>query len=576
MGLSPEIQNAVEVLGYTEATPIQEKVIPVLLEKDCDLIGLAQTGTGKTAAYGLPLLGRIRPEEKKPQILILSPTRELCLQISEDMESYCKFLPEIRVVSVYGGAPIEKQMDSIRRGAHIVVGTPGRMYDMIRRRKIDLSRVSWLILDEADEMLKMGFRDDLDAILEQTPATKNTLLFSATMAKEIMDITKNYMSSPIEITIGQKNAGADNITHIYHMVNARERYNTLKRIADFYPEIYGIVFCRTRQETKDVAAKLMHDGYNAEALHGDLSQAQRDYVMQKFREKNLRILVATDVAARGLDVHDLTHVINFNLPDDTEVYAHRTGRTGRAGKTGLSVSIINLKEKGRIRQIERFVRKPIDQKPVPGGQEICKRQLFYLLEKMQKSEVEEEQIEPYMEKVYGMLGYLSKEEIIKRFVSLEFNRFLNYYKNAPDLNAVEKRDRNDRSDRGGGSNRNDRNDRNDRFERNDSGNKRRKPKGRSMSRIIFNIGKGKNMSKRDVLDLITGMKDASSVEIGQIEIFKRATSVEVESKMAKQIISELNQTNFKGINIEAEENYEFTGNDYRDRDKGPRGKRKRK
>jgi ATP-dependent RNA helicase DeaD len=551
MGLSPKIQEGVSSLGFTTATPIQEQVIPVLLSKQCDLIGLAQTGTGKTAAYGLPILENIQVNQNFPQVLILSPTRELCVQITKDMDSYGKYIDGVNTVAVYGGAPIEKQIAALKRGVQIVIATPGRIYDLVRRKRIDLSRINTLVLDEADEMLKMGFRDDLDAILEQTPINKNTWLFSATMSPEILNITKNYMEKPVKITIGKTNEGAENVSHIYHMVQARDRYNALKRVVDFYPDIYGIVFCRTRQETKDIAASLMSDGYNAEALHGDLSQAQRDYVMQKFREKNLSVLVATDVAARGLDVNNLTHVINYNLPDDLEVYTHRSGRTGRAGKYGLTVSIINLREKHRVAQIERSLRKNIEQKPIPSGPEICKRQLFFMIEKMQNSVVAEEQIEPYMSKVYAMLENLSREEIIKGFVSQEFNRFLDYYKNAPDLNlkASDNRDR--------------------------DSDKKRSKKGKSMSRVLFNVGKGKKISKRDVIDLITSVKGMSGVEIGVIEIFNRATAFEVEKKSVKQVISGLNSLAFKGINIEAEENYEFTGNDYRDRNKGPRGKKRR-
>ncbi|MBM3420900.1 MAG: DEAD/DEAH box helicase, partial [Bacteroidetes bacterium] len=434
MELSPELLRAVGELGFSVPTPIQNKVIPVLLEDRCDIIGLAQTGTGKTAAFGLPALQNINLGSSHPQLLVLSPTRELCMQITRDLESYGQYLKGLTIVAVYGGASIDKQIGVLKRGAHIVVATPGRIHDLIRRNRIDLSRIETLVLDEADEMLKMGFREDLDAILAQTPAGKNTLLFSATMSPEINRIARTYMHDPVEITVGTKNAGAENVSHIFHMVTAKNRYNALKRVVDFFPDIYGIVFCRTRQETKEVAASLMSDGYNAEALHGDLSQAQRDYVMQKFREKNLSVLVATDVAARGLDVNDLTHIINYNLPDDNEVYTHRTGRTGRAGKEGAAISIINLKERGRIAQIERVIKKKIEQKPVPGGTEICERQLFNMVERMRNSEVNHHSINPYMEKVFGLLGDLSKEEIVKRFVSVEFNRFLDYYKNAPDLN----------------------------------------------------------------------------------------------------------------------------------------------
>ncbi len=448
MGFSPEVIKAIDVLGFVEPTPIQEKVIPVLMDAQCDIIGLAQTGTGKTAAYGLPSIEHIDLKATYPQLLILSPTRELCMQITKDLESYSQFMKGMNIVAVYGGAPMDKQISSLKKGAQIVVATPGRINDLIRRNRIDLSNISILVLDEADEMLKMGFREDVDIILAQTPADKSTLLFSATMSPDIVGIAKKYMRNPIEITMGKKNASAENVSHVYHMVNASDRYNSLKRIADFNPDIYGIVFCRTRQETKEVAEWLMRDGYNAEALHGDLSQAQRDFVMKKFRDKNLNLLVATDVAARGLDVNNLSHVINYNLPDDIEVYTHRSGRTGRAGKEGMAVSIIQNRERNRITQIEQVTRKKFDRQPVPGGVEICEKQLFSMVERMQNAEVSHQQIDPYMQKVYDMLNELPKEEVIKRFVSLEFNRFLEYYKNAPDLNAgVESSGKRDMSSR---------------------------------------------------------------------------------------------------------------------------------
>jgi ATP-dependent RNA helicase DeaD len=553
MGLSPELLRGVQALGFECATPIQEKVIPVLLDAPRDLIGLAQTGTGKTAAFGLPALQNLDTGNENPQLLILSPTRELCMQITRDLENFSRFMNNVRIVAVYGGAPIEKQIGSLKRGVQVVVATPGRIHDLVRRKRINLSMVSTLVLDEADEMLKMGFREDVDAILAQTPAEKTTLLFSATMAPGIASIAREYMFNPLEITVGTKNASADKVAHIYHMVQAKDRYNALKRVMDYYPDIYGIVFCRTRQETKDIAASLMSDGYNAEALHGDLSQAQRDYVMQKFREKNLRVLVATDVAARGLDVNDLTHVVNYNLPDDVEVYTHRSGRTGRAGKGGIAVSIINLKEQGRIAQIEKVIKKQFQRQPVPGGREICERQLFNMVERMQTANVAHEQIDPFMEKVYEMLRYLPKEEIVKRFVSLEFNRFLEYYKNAPDLNVSQK------------------------TERKTAGPSIRMKKarnGRPMARVLFNVGKGKNITPREIIDIFQTISGSPDVEIGQIDIFKRASAVEVDSGMVKQIIGELNRSEYNGVRIEAEENYEFAGNDFRDRNKGPRGKRR--
>lgn len=555
MGLSPKMMKGIGAINYEKATPIQEQVIPELLGQKRDLIGLAQTGTGKTAAYGIPVLENIDPEQNSIQVLILSPTRELCVQIGKDMEAFSRYMFDINTLTVYGGASIENQISGLRKNVHIIVATPGRMCDLIRRKKIKLHNISTLIIDEADEMLKMGFRDDLNAIIEQTPQSKNTLLFSATMSKEIREITKSYMNNPIEITIGKRNSAADNISHVYYMVNAKFRYEALKRIIDYYPGIYGIVFCRTRRETKDVAASLMKDAYNAEALHGDLTQAQRNYVMQKFREKNLNILVATDVAARGIDVNDLSHVINFNLPDDPEVYTHRTGRTGRAGKTGMAISIINLKEKGRIAQIERFIGKKVEQKEIPQGEDICKKQLFHMIENMQKSNIREETIAKYMPEVYEMLESLSKEEIIKRFVSIEFNRFLDYYKknekSYKDL-VVSKKDR--KEDR-------------------KKGRKGGKPK--SMSRIIFNVGKGKNINKRDVIDLITNIKGLENIDIGQIEIFKRVSAVEVEATHLNKALKGLSSQSYNGIQIKAEENYEFTGNDYRDRTKRRKPKHKR-
>ena len=486
------------------------------------------------------------------------------MQIARDLENYSKFLKGINIVAVYGGAPIEKQINSLRHGAQVVVATPGRIYDLVRRKKIDLSRINSLVLDEADEMLKMGFREDVDAILATTPNEKNTLLFSATMSNDISAIARTYMKEPVEVTIGKKNASADNVNHIYHMVHAKDRYAALKRVVDFYPDVYGIVFCRTRQETKDVAASLMKDGYNAEALHGDLTQAQRDYVMQKFRDRNLSLLVATDVAARGLDVNDLTHVINYNLPDDVENYTHRSGRTGRAGKEGSSVSIINMKEMGKVREIERVIHKKFEQCPVPGGSEICERQLFSMINRMHSAEVNHEQIDPYMNNVFELLGDLSKEDLIKRFVSLEFNRFLDYYKNAPDLNVDVRSSKADRysQDRG--------------FDRDRGGKSQGRARrgDRSLSRIIFNVGKGKEISKKDIIDLMVSASGKRDLEIGQIEIYKRASSVEVDGKLASKLISELNQRFFKGIKITAEENFDFRGNDFRDKDKGPRGKRK--
>jgi ATP-dependent RNA helicase DeaD len=596
MGLSDEILMGITELGFEMPTPIQEKVIPILIEKKSDIVGLAQTGTGKTAAFGLPLLQNISQKDNYPQMLVMSPTRELCLQITRDLENFSKYMTGIRIVPVYGGADINKQINAIRQGAHIIVATPGRIHDLVRRKKVDLSRINSLVLDEADEMLKMGFRDDVDAILAQTPNDKNTLLFSATMSNDIATIARTYMNNYVEVTIGTKNASAELVNHIYHMVHAKDRYSALKRVVDYNPDVYGIVFCRTRIETKEVAASLMKDGYNAEALHGDLTQAQRDYVMQKFRDRNLSLLVATDVAARGLDVTDLTHVINYNLPDDSENYTHRSGRTGRAGKEGTSVSIIHMKEMGKLREIERVIRKKFEPKPVPGGKEICERQLFSMIERMHTADVNHEQIDPYMNAVYEQLSDLSKEDLIKRFVSLEFNRFLEYYKNAPDLNAElrsgrsprNEGERYERSERSSRYDR-DRSERSPRYERERSehegsrrdgdsrdgeSSRRRRTGGSNMTRIIFNVGKGKEISKKEVIDLLISAAGRRDLDIGQIEIFKRASSVEIDKKLAPKILTEMNRKTFKGIKIEAEENIEFQGNDFRDRDKGPRGKRR--
>jgi ATP-dependent RNA helicase DeaD len=449
MGLADPILKAVSELGFTEPTPIQEKVIPHLIGTQQDLIALAQTGTGKTAAFGLPLIQNADMSDPSVQALILCPTRELCMQITGDLQDFSKYTNDFHVIPVYGGAPIDKQIQKLRRGGQIVVGTPGRVRDLIERKVLKIEKIRWLVLDEADEMLQMGFKEELDAILGGTPKGKQTLLFSATMPQGVYRIANEYMNAPLEIAVGTKNAGAENVQHDYYMAHAKNRYEVLKRIADMHPDIYGIVFCRTRQETKDVAEKFMNDGYNADALHGDLSQAQRDYVMNRFRKRQLQMLVATDVAARGLDVNDLTHVINYNLPDDLEVYIHRSGRTGRAGKSGTSITIIHTRETGKIRELEKITKKKFQRVMIPGGKEICKKQLFNLVSNMEKVETADKEIDQFLPEIYKKLEWLSKEELIKKFVSVEFNRFLDYYKNAPDLNveADKRGDRNERNDR---------------------------------------------------------------------------------------------------------------------------------
>ncbi len=434
LGLSNDLLRAVTDLGFETPTPIQQQTIPLLSKELTDIVALAQTGTGKTAAFGLPMLERINTEEKKVQALILAPTRELCVQITNDLKNYSKYLRGFSITSVYGGASIENQIRDIKRGVQVIAATPGRLLDLIERRAVNLGTVNIVVLDEADEMLNMGFKDSIDAILSETPKDKHTWLFSATMPREVERIARTYMNKPVELTSGKKNEGASTIKHVYYVVNPRERYMALKRVVDYYPEIFGIVFCRTRAETQDVAESLIKDGYSADALHGDLSQAQRDFVMKRFRNRTLQMLVATDVAARGIDVDNITHVINYNLPEDVENYTHRSGRTGRAGKSGISIAIISPKESGKIRDIERILKTKFDKLDVPTGVDVCEKQLFHLVHQLHDVEVKDEEIEKFLPAIYEELKDLSKEELIKRFISEEFNRFYNYYQNAPDLN----------------------------------------------------------------------------------------------------------------------------------------------
>ena len=533
----PEIQQAVEELGFEAPTPVQAQTIPFLLDNQNDMVVLAQTGTGKTAAFGLPIIQQIDTSKKHTQALILSPTRELALQIASDLANFSKFTDKINIAVVYGGADIRKQISQLERGASIVVGTPGRTLDLIRRNKLKLNAISWLVLDEADEMLSMGFKDDLDAILETAPATRQTLLFSATMPAEIISISRKYMKTPHEITVGKKNTGAENVEHHYYLIHAKDRYLALKRVADINPNIYGIIFCRTRMETKEVAEKLMQDGYNADALHGDLSQAQRDQVMARFRSKHLQMLVATDVAARGLDVNDLTHVINYNLPDDPEIYIHRSGRTGRAGKKGISVILIHLREKGKLREVERKVNKSFISKKVPSGKEICEKQLFNLIDRVEKTEVNEAEIAGFMPVIYKKLAWLDREELIKRFVSTEFNRFLQYYENAPDINvdeSTQERERSPKKERG-------RKNRNEESER-----RGKKRSGYDFSRFFFNLGKRDGMNKRKIIDLINRHMPGKSVEIGEIEVMKSFSFFEVDQRYEKQILKSFQNADYQG------------------------------
>ena len=447
--LKKELIKSINELGFNNPTPIQSKVIPHLMSSDQDLIASAQTGTGKTAAFGLPLLDLTNTKVTNVQTLILCPTRELCIQITNDLLSYSKYLKNINILSVYGGVKIEKQIKSLKKGPQIVVGTPGRTNDLIRRNKLIIGKIDRLILDEADEMLSMGFKEDLEAIIQQTPKKKQILLFSATMTQKVVGVTKKYMKNSLEIAVARVNRAADNVEHIYYVVKPRDRYEVVKRIADMNPDIYGIVFCRTRRETKDIAIKLMNDHYNADTIHGDLSQSERDDVMRRFRKGQLQILVATDVAARGLDVEDLTHVINYNLPDDDEIYIHRSGRTGRAGKKGVSIAIINGRNMRKLKDIERTSKISFKKKDVPSGLDICKKRLYALIDKIEKVDVNEDQIEPFLPYIFEKLNWLDREKLIKHFVSTEFNRYLSYYKDSKDVNeeSFEKVDNNRKTKR---------------------------------------------------------------------------------------------------------------------------------
>lgn len=567
MGLSPEILRAIVEMGFVNPTPIQQQIIPLLLEDSGDLIGLAQTGTGKTAAFGLPLAELVDPRQRKIQALILCPTRELCVQIAGDLEKYTAHMPAIRTLAVYGGANIMAQIQSLRKGVHFVAGTPGRVLDLIKRRELDFSAIRWLILDEADEMLNMGFKEELDEILASTPGDKQTLLFSATMPQEMQAITRKYMHEPREISAGKKNTGATNVNHVYYMVHAKDRYEALKRIADLHPSIYGLVFCRTRAEAKDVADKLMRDGYNADALHGDLSQAQRDHVMARFRTGQIQLLVATDVAARGLDVNDLTHVIQYNLPDDADVYLHRSGRTGRAGKFGTSISIIHTREVSRIKLLEKKVAKPFERKMVPGGREICEKQLFHLIDKMEKVAVEEGEIESYMPVIYKKLEWLSKEDVIKRFVALEFNRFLAYYQGAQDLNPKAQsgsgsRDRDfshenkwESRREGGRDGSRDGGREGSRESRGEGSRDRTREVNRSggseegFSRFFISLGRVHNLNPQWLIGLVNEHTRTRNIPIGRIEIGQKFSFFEADSRFEKEILQGFRQSNGLQVKI---------------------------
>jgi len=531
-GLYDDILKSLSEIGFETPTPIQNKCIPHLMGSKRDLVAFAQTGTGKTGAFGIPALQLTKSEDKRTQTLILCPTRELCIQISRDMQAFSKHMSGIGVVPVYGGASIETQMRALKKAAQVVVATPGRAVDLIRRKKLQLGAVERVILDEADEMLNMGFKEDLDAILNVTSDSKQTLLFSATMSREVQRMTKTYMLDPLEIAATKMNTGAVNVSHVYYMVHAKHRYEVLKRIADSNPNIYGLVFCRTRQETKDVAHKFMHDGYNADALHGELSQAQRDEVMRRFRSKKLQILVATDVAARGLDINDLTHVVNYNLPDDSEVYVHRSGRTGRAGKKGISIAIIHTREMGKIKSIENKFKIKFNKELVPTGKDICTKQLYALIDKIEKVDVDEKQIAPFMPAIYEKLDWLSREELIKHFVSAEFNRFLAYYKHATDINVAAGPERTRRDKKG-----------------------KRTEAGRSsveFTRLYINLGLKNDLTPVRLIGMINNSLNSSAADVGAIEIMKKFAFFDVEKTYVNQLVEKLDGQDYAGEKIQLE------------------------
>ena len=522
LGLQSSLLKAIDELGFVNPTPIQNKSIPIVLNSSRDLIALAQTGTGKTAAFGLPLVQQIELKNKNIQTIVLCPTRELCIQISKDLISYSKLINGLKIIPVYGGASIENQIKSIKKGSHVIVGTPGRTKDLIKRKVLNFNYVDRVVLDEADEMLSMGFKDDLDFILDTTKKDRQTLLFSATMSKEVRNISKKFMKNAEEITVEKLNSGSKNVEHNIYYVSSRDKYATLKRIADYNPSIYGIVFCRTRRETKDISKKFIKDGYNADAIHGDLSQSQRDDVMSRFRDGIIQILIATDVAARGLDVNNLSHVINYSLPDDPEVYTHRSGRTGRAGNKGISVVISNSREGRKIKSIENKSQIKFIKKDVPTGKDICSKQLFNLIEKIEKVKVDEKQISPFLPEIYKKLDWLSREDLIKHFVSAEFNRFLDYYKGNKDIKI-----------------------------NNDSNSKATKTekKRNVFENLSINIGRKHSVSPIELITLINRITKTNDVEIGSIDIRQSYTLFEIDKNVFKTLIDKSKDFDFNGIGL---------------------------
>ena len=525
LGINKGLLKSIEELGFESPTPVQEQAIPILLKDKTDLIALAQTGTGKTAAFGLPSIQQIDPKIKNVQTIILCPTRELCIQISKDLLTYSKYLDYVKIVAVYGGTSIENQIKSIKKGVQIIVGTPGRTKDLIRRKVLKLDIVNKVVLDEADEMLSMGFKEDLNYILDTTSENRQTMLFSATMSREVRSISKKFMKDAEEITVEKLNSGAKNVEHHVFNVNSRDKYDTLKRIADFNPDIYGIVFCRTRRETQDIANKFMNDGYNADAIHGELSQGQRDEVMSKFRNKSLQILIATDVAARGLDVDSLTHVINYSLPDDPEVYTHRSGRTGRAGKSGISIAISNSREGRKLKSIENKSEIKFIRQEVPSGKEICSKQLFKLIDKIKNVKVDEKQIEPFLQDIYSKLESLSREDLIKHFVSSEFNRFLEYYTKSRDIKSDNSSDRNSKD-----------------FERSSR-------RSKDFEILSVNVGRKQGVTPIELISLVNRITKSNEIEIGSIDIRQSYTIFEIDKSITKSLIKSSSKLDFNGTDL---------------------------
>jgi ATP-dependent RNA helicase DeaD len=547
LGLEPRLLQATNALGFETPTPIQEKAIPVLLSGTQDMVGLAQTGTGKTAAFGLPLLQLVDEKQKSPQALVVCPTRELCIQIVNDLEQFKKFMPGMYVAAVYGGTSIGQQIRDLKRGVQIVVATPGRLIDLIERKAINLEQITYVVLDEADEMLNMGFQDDIEFILKNTPNRESTWLFSATMPPEIRRVSKRYMKEPVEITLGKVNAGNKNIDHQYYVTSAQHRYEALKRLIDFHPGIYGIIFTRTKAEAQEIAEKLTREGYDIDALHGDLTQQQRDKVMGEFREKTLQLLIATDVAARGIDVQGISHVINYELPDDIEVYTHRSGRTGRAGKTGVCMSIVHVREMGKMKQIQTIVQAPFHKLEIPTGKDVCRKQFFHFMDKLLQLDITHGDYETYVPMLEEKFADMSKEEVLKRVAALEFNEFLKYYENAEDLNVREqRRERGERPSPG--------------RDARDTGRGRRDTKGRAFggnggdyTKLFVNLGTKDGFYKASFLQFILDMSELRKDVLGRIDMKEMNSWIEIDKRAARQMISAIDGKNYRGRRIRMNE-----------------------